>query len=73
MNRARAGTLRNRPELTKHLRSARRFRVRRTWTLGAAVACWGAAMVWSAATGSFGGLLLARLFPGVATAAAGDS
>ena len=46
-------------------------RVRRTWTLGAAVACWGAAMVWSAAANSFGGLLLARLFLGVATAAAG--
>jgi predicted MFS family arabinose efflux permease len=46
-------------------------RVRRTWTLGTAVACWGAAMIWSAAAGSFGGLLLARLFLGVATAAAG--
>jgi len=46
-------------------------RVRRTWTLGAMVACWGAAMIWSATAVSFGGLLLARLFLGVATAAAG--
>jgi predicted MFS family arabinose efflux permease len=46
-------------------------RVRRTWTLGAMVGCWGAAMIWSATAVSFGGLLLARLFLGVATAAAG--
>lgn len=46
-------------------------RVRRTWTLGVMVACWGAAMIWSATAVSFGGLLLARLFLGVATAAAG--
>jgi predicted MFS family arabinose efflux permease len=46
-------------------------RVRRTWTLGAMVACWGAAMIWSATATSFGSLLLARLFIGVATAAAG--
>ncbi|HEX3957525.1 MAG TPA: MFS transporter, partial [Trebonia sp.] len=46
-------------------------RVRRTWTLGAMVACWGAAMIWSATAVSFGTLLLARLFLGVATAAAG--
>ena len=46
-------------------------RARRTWTLGAMVACWGAAMIWSATATSFGSLLLARLFLGVATAAAG--
>jgi MFS family permease len=46
-------------------------RVRRTWTLGAMVACWGAAMIWSATAASFASLLLARLFLGVATAAAG--
>jgi MFS family permease len=46
-------------------------RVRRTWTLGAMVACWGAAMIWSATATSFGGLLLPRLFLGAATAAAG--
>ncbi|MGH3164869.1 MAG: MFS transporter, partial [Trebonia sp.] len=46
-------------------------RVHRTWTLGAMVACWGAAMIWSATAGSFGSLLLPRLVLGVATAAAG--
>ena len=46
-------------------------RVRRTWTLSAMVACWGAAMIWSATAVSFGSLLIARLFLGVATAAAG--
>lgn len=46
-------------------------RVRRTWTLAAMVACWGVAMTWSATAVSFGGLLLPRLFLGVATAAAG--
>ncbi len=46
-------------------------RVNRTRTLGAMVACWGAAMIWSATATSFGSLLLARLFLGVATAAAG--
>ena len=46
-------------------------RVRRTTPLGAMVACWGAAMIWSATVESFGSLLLARLFLGVATAAAG--
>jgi MFS family permease len=45
--------------------------VRRTWTLGATIACWGAAMVWSATAGSFTTLLLARVFLGMATAAAG--
>jgi MFS family permease len=46
-------------------------RVRRTWTLGAAITLWGAAMIWSATVGSFGELLLARLFLGGVTAAAG--
>ena len=46
-------------------------RVNRTRTLGAMVACWGAAMIWSATVTSFTSLLLARLFLGVATAAAG--
>lgn len=46
-------------------------RVRRTWTLGAAIACWAAAMIWSATAGSFGDLMLARLFLGMVTAAAG--
>jgi predicted MFS family arabinose efflux permease len=47
-------------------------RVRRTRTLGAMVACWGAAMIWSATATSFGSLLVAGLFLGVATAAAGS-
>ena len=46
-------------------------RVRRTWTLSAAVVLWGVAMLCSAAVGSFGELLLARLALGVVTAAAG--
>ena len=46
-------------------------RVRRTWTLGAAIVLWGAAMIWSATVGSFGELLLARVFLGGITAAAG--
>src|SRR5438105_7121873 len=46
-------------------------RVRRTWTLGAAIVLWGGAMIWSATTGSFGELLLARVFLGGVTAAAG--
>lgn len=46
-------------------------RFRRTWTLAAAITCWGAAMVWSATAGSFEQLLLARLLLGVVTAAAG--
>jgi MFS family permease len=46
-------------------------RVRRTWTLAAAIVLWGAAMLWSATVGSFGELLLARLFLGAVTAAAG--
>jgi predicted MFS family arabinose efflux permease len=46
-------------------------RVRRTWTLGGAIVLWGAAMIWSATVGSFGELLLARVFLGGVTAAAG--
>jgi len=46
-------------------------RVRRTWTLGGAIALWGAAMIWSAAAANFDGLLVARLFLGAVTAAAG--
>jgi predicted MFS family arabinose efflux permease len=46
-------------------------RARRTWTLGAAIALWGLAMLWSATVGSFDELLLARVFLGAVTAAAG--
>jgi MFS family permease len=46
-------------------------RVRRTRTLGGAIVLWGVAMIWSAAAGSYGDLLLARLFLGAVTAAAG--
>jgi MFS family permease len=46
-------------------------RVRRTWVLGGAIVLWGAAMVWSATVSSFGELLLARVFLGGVTAAAG--
>jgi MFS family permease len=46
-------------------------RVRRTWTLGAAIVLWGAAMLWSAAIANFHELLVARLFLGAVTAAAG--
>jgi MFS family permease len=46
-------------------------RVRRTWVLGAAIVLWGGAMVWSATVSSFGELLLARVFLGGVTAAAG--
>jgi MFS family permease len=46
-------------------------RVTRTRMLGAAIVLWGAAMIWSATVGSFGHLLLARLFLGAVTAAAG--
>jgi MFS family permease len=48
-------------------------RVRRTWTLGFAIVLWGTAMIWSAAAGSFGDLLLSRLGLGVVTAAAGPA
>jgi MFS family permease len=46
-------------------------RVRRTWVLGAAIVVWGAAMIWSAAVGTFGELLLARVALGAVTAVAG--
>ena len=46
-------------------------RARRTWTLGGAIALWGLAMLWSATVGSFDELLLARVFLGAVTAAAG--
>ena len=46
-------------------------RVRRTWTLGIVIALWGAAMLWSATVGDFSELLLARIFLGAVTAAAG--
>ncbi|MGH3003531.1 MAG: MFS transporter [Gaiellaceae bacterium] len=46
-------------------------RVRRTRTLGAAILLWGVAMIWSATVSSFGDLLIARLFLGGVTAAAG--
>ena len=46
-------------------------RVRRTRTLGAAIVLWGVAMLWSASASTFGHLLVARLFLGVVTAAAG--
>ena len=43
----------------------------RTTSLGLTIFLWGAAMVWSATVSSFGRLLLARMFLGVVTAAAG--
>src|SRR5438132_14029415 len=46
-------------------------RVRRTRLLGGAIVLWGAAMLWSATAPTFGQLLLARLFLGGVTAAAG--
>jgi MFS family permease len=46
-------------------------RVRRTRTLAIAIVFWGLAMVWSSAVSSYGELLLARLFLGSVTAAAG--
>ena len=46
-------------------------RVRRTWTLGAAIALWSVAMFWSAVVSNFNELLLSRLFLGIVTAAAG--
>src|SRR5579884_2819476 len=46
-------------------------RVRRTWLLGIAIVLWGLAMIWSATAGSFGQLLLARVFLGGVTAVAG--
>jgi MFS family permease len=46
-------------------------RVRRTWTLGAAIVLWGVAMLWSASASSFTELLWTRLALGAVTAAAG--
>ncbi|MBO0732214.1 MAG: MFS transporter, partial [Acidimicrobiaceae bacterium] len=46
-------------------------KVNRTRLLGLAIILWGVAMVWSATVGSFGKLLLARLFLGIVTAVAG--
>ncbi|HET7566539.1 MAG TPA: MFS transporter [Gaiellaceae bacterium] len=46
-------------------------RVRRTTTLGLAIVLWGGAMLWSASVSNFQDLLLARLFLGAVTAAAG--
>ena len=46
-------------------------RMRRTWTLGGAITLWGAGMLWSAAAANFDALLLARVFLGAVTAAAG--
>src|ERR1700693_6237067 len=46
-------------------------RVRRTRLLGAAIVLWGVAMICSATVPSFGQLLVARLFLGAVTAAAG--
>jgi MFS family permease len=46
-------------------------RVKRTRLLGGAIVLWGAAMLWSATASSFGDLLLARVFLGAVTAAAG--
>jgi MFS family permease len=48
-------------------------RVTRTRVLGGAIALWGAAMIWSAAASSFGHLVLARVFLGGVTAAAGPT
>jgi MFS family permease len=46
-------------------------RVRRTWVLAGAIVLWGGAMIWSATVSSFGELLVARVFLGGVTAAAG--
>jgi sugar phosphate permease len=46
-------------------------RVHRTRMLGTAIVFWGAAMIWSASVPTFGELLLARVFLGGVTAAAG--
>jgi len=46
-------------------------RARRTWILGFALVTWGGGMLWSATAASFGDLLLARVFLGAVTAAAG--
>ncbi|HKT43419.1 MAG TPA: MFS transporter [Gaiellaceae bacterium] len=46
-------------------------RVRRTTTLGIAIVLWAVAMIWSASVSSFHDLLVARVFLGAVTAAAG--
>ncbi|MGB2952992.1 MAG: MFS transporter [Gaiellaceae bacterium] len=46
-------------------------RMKRTRLLGGAIVLWGAAMIWSATAPAFGQLLLARVFLGAVTAAAG--
>lgn len=46
-------------------------RIRRTFTLSAAIVLWGVAMIWSSTASSYGELLLTRLFLGAVTAAAG--
>jgi len=46
-------------------------RVRRTTTLGLAIVLWAGAMFWSASVSGFHDLLIARLFLGAVTAAAG--
>ena len=46
-------------------------RVTRTRLLGGAIVLWGAAMIWSASAPTFGHLVLARVFLGGVTAAAG--
>ena len=46
-------------------------RVRRTTTLSIAIVLWAVAMLWSASVANFHELLMARLFLGAATAAAG--
>ncbi|MGH9029361.1 MAG: MFS transporter, partial [Acidimicrobiales bacterium] len=48
-------------------------RVRRTWTLSFAVLLWGVAMLLSATSLTFGGLLFWRLWLGLVTAAAGPA
>ncbi len=45
-------------------------RLRRTWTLGAAIVLWGGAMIWSATVSTFDQLLLTRVLLGGVTAAA---
>jgi predicted MFS family arabinose efflux permease len=46
-------------------------RVRRTTTLAITIVLWSVAMIWSATASNFGDLLLARVFLGAVTAAAG--
>jgi MFS family permease len=46
-------------------------RLRRTTILGLSIVLWGVCMVWSAFVGSFGHLVVARLFLGIATASSG--